>query len=145
SCRSRDRGTMPPGLPCKRREARANPGTGLSATAAIVFGIASGGGGSRCSLCRIHAHLHAAAILVLEFHHAIDECEDGVVSAEANIVAGMPLRATLPHEDVAGTNCLTTVLLDAAVLRIRIAAVARRTGALLMCHGCLRLSRERCR
>src|SRR5262245_5023869 len=83
---------------------------------------------------RVDADLVLRAVLVLEFHNAVDEGVDGVVRAKADVVAGMPLRAALADDDVAGDHALTAVLLDAAVLGIRIAAVARGADAFLMSH-----------
>src|SRR5215510_2508886 len=91
--------------------------------------------GSRLSRGRgIDADLVLRAVLVLELHDAVDEGVDGVVRAQTDVVAGMPLGSALADDDVAGDHALATVLLHAAVLRIRVAAVARGADALLMCH-----------
>src|SRR5690348_15210964 len=52
----------------------------------------------------------------------------------------MELGATLAHDDIAGFDGLPAVELDAQVFRIRIAAVARRTYALFVCHDGLLLA-----
>src|SRR5438094_939440 len=85
-------------------------------------------------LLGIHAHLIARAILVLELHHAVDQRVDGEVGTEAHVATGMPLRAALPDDDVAGNDFLAAKLLHATVLRIAVASVSRRADALFMCH-----------
>src|SRR4051812_26444617 len=82
----------------------------------------------------VDAHLVATLALVLELHDAVDEGVDRVVRTQANVVARVPLGAALTNDDVAGYDALTAVLLHAAVLRIRIAAVAGGADALFMCH-----------
>ena len=86
---------------------------------------------SRC----VHAHLVASAVLVLELHDAVDEGEDGEVAPDADVAAGMPLRAALAHDDAAGAHMLAAELLDAAVLRIAVTAVAGRPYAFLVSHN----------
>ena len=49
----------------------------------------------------------------------------------------MELRAALADDDRAGGDGLAAVRLDAAVLRIRVAAVLGRALSLLVCHGLL--------
>src|SRR6476661_11108390 len=93
--------------------------------------------GRRRSLGGIHADLLPRLALVLELHHAVDEGVDGVVRAEADVLARVPLRAALAHDDVAGDDLLTAELLDAAVLRVAVAPVAGRADALLVSHGIL--------
>src|ERR1051325_4851988 len=85
-------------------------------------------------LHRIDAHLVAAPALVLEAHHAVDQRVDGVVGAQPDVVAGVPLGPALTQDDVAGRDLLAAVLLDAAVLRIAVAAVARGADAFLVSH-----------
>src|SRR5689334_12789132 len=76
-------------------------------------------------LLRIHADFVAAAVLVLELHHAIDQRVDGKIGAETDVASRMPLRAALADDDVAGNDFLAAELLHAAVLRIAVATVAR--------------------
>src|SRR5690606_6048817 len=68
-----------------------------------------------------------------ELHPAVDQREQGVVLADADIGAGMELRAALAHDDRAGADGLSAVRLHAQHLRLRIAAVAGRAAALLLC------------
>src|SRR3546814_6242309 len=51
----------------------------------------------------------------------------------------MELGATLANDDVAGFDRLAAIHLHAEVLRVGVAAVARGTYALFMCHDCFSL------
>src|SRR6476646_8514211 len=51
----------------------------------------------------------------------------------------MELGAALAYDDVAGFDRLATIDLHAEVFRVGVAAVARGTYALFMCHGCCSL------
>src|SRR6266567_1738734 len=97
-----------------------------------------GSGGGRCLLLLryggIHADLVPGAALVLELHDAVDERVNGVVRAQPDVAAGVPPRAALTDDDVAGHDLLAAVFLDAAVLRIAVAAVARGADAFLVSH-----------
>ena len=55
--------------------------------------------------CFSKLHVDATAILI-EVDVAINTCMDGVVLAHVNIVAWVPLGATLADDDVAGDNFL---------------------------------------
>src|SRR5690606_36910641 len=48
-----------------------------------------------------------------EGHRAVHECIDGVVLAQANAGAGMPLGAALADDDIASDDGFATELLDA--------------------------------
>src|SRR5690606_30701780 len=74
-----------------------------------------------------------------ELDLAVDEREQGVVAAEADAHARIELGAALADVEVAGFDRLATIDLHAEVLRVGVAAVARGTYALLMCHGCFSL------
>ena len=71
---------------------------------------------------------------MLEANDAVNERKQRVVGALPDVVAGMPLRAALANDDVAGLHGLAAVLLHAAILRIRIATVARGADAFLVSH-----------
>src|SRR2546421_573251 len=73
----------------------------------------------------IDADLEARPVLVLELHHAIDQRIYGEIRAEPDISAGVPFGTALAHDDIAGDDFLAPELLDAAVLRIAVATVAR--------------------
>src|SRR6185312_6397826 len=83
----------------------------------------------------IDRDLEPRLALVLELHDAVNEGEDRVVGAEADVVARVPACAALAHDDVPRAHALAAELLDAAVLRVRVAPVARRAYAFLMSHG----------
>jgi hypothetical protein len=71
-----------------------------------------------------------------KLHLAVDEREQGVVATEADAGARMELGAALADDDVAGFDGLAAEDLDAEVLRVGIAAVARGAYALFVCHDC---------
>ena len=54
--------------------------------------------------------MHKAAIALVaagalrEFHGALAQCEQGVVFATADVLAGMEVGATLANDDVAGDD-----------------------------------------
>ena len=82
------------------------------------------GNGDLFVILRIHADLVGLRALVLELHHAIDEGEDGVIAAEADVIARVILGAVLADDDVAGDYLLAAVLLDAEEFRVAVAPVA---------------------
>jgi len=53
---------------------------------------------------------------VFELDFAVGERKQCVIDTDADIVAGVPLRAALTDEDVAATNGFTTELLHAKAL-----------------------------
>ena len=71
----------------------------------------------------------------LKQHVAVNEREDRVVAAEADIHARLVLRATLANDDVAGDDDLAAVLLHAETPARGITPVARRAACFLVCHG----------
>src|SRR5690554_1010753 len=87
-------------------------------------------------------HVHGAALLRAlgrELDLAVDQREQRVVAAEADARTRVELGAALADDDVAGVDRLPTIDLHAEVFRVGIAAVARGTYALFMCHGCVSL------
>src|SRR5690606_28417880 len=76
-----------------------------------------------------------------ELHPAVHQGEQGVVLAEPDVHARMEPRATLAHDDRSCGHHLAAERLDAQHLRIRIATVAGRAAALLLCHCLLLLIR----
>src|SRR5690242_4546687 len=86
----------------------------------------------------------AAELALVESHAALDEREEGVILADADIGAGVEFGAALTHEDVARNGDFATELLHAKTTTGRITTVARRTACLLMCH-CLNSSGLRLR
>src|SRR4051812_32571152 len=69
----------------------------------------------------LYGDMHAAFGLAGEFHLAVDQGEDRVVAAKADIGAGIPLGAALAHQDVASNHRLTAELLDAEAAAFGIA------------------------
>src|SRR5215472_11180784 len=65
---------------------------------------------------------------------AVDEREQRVVTAGADVLAGVELGAALANDDRAGRHRLAAEHLDAEHLRLRVAAVARRAAAFFLCH-----------
>ena len=57
----------------------------------------------------VRCDVHATAVAV-EVDVAINECKKGVVLAHANVLAGMPLGATLTNDDVSGDDGFATEL-----------------------------------
>src|SRR5205823_1835549 len=76
-----------------------------------------------------------AAAARAELHHAVGLGEQRVVAAEADVEARVPLRAALADDDRPRGDGLTAVALDPESLRLGVATVARRRGALLLRHG----------
>src|SRR5206468_2372794 len=90
----------------------------------------------RCFYDRVDRHVGSAVGFVLERHRAFDERKEGMVLADADIDARVPLGAALTDQDVAGEHLLAAELLDAEASSCGIAAFARGTASLLMCHCC---------
>ena len=63
--------------------------------------------------------------LVFKLHDAVDQCEQRIILAAADIVAWFPLGTTLARDDVAAENSLTAKLLQTEPLRLRVATVTR--------------------
>src|SRR6266481_2439186 len=82
---------------------------------------------------RLDPHAHLLARLV-EDDRAVDQREEGVVLAHADILAAMELGAALADDDVAGPHVLAAELLDAEAAPFRITAVARAAACLLVSH-----------
>ena len=83
-------------------------------------------------LNRDNAYFLAVAAHALEFYLAIFESEQGIVAADAAVGAGMNVGAALTVQDVARQDELAVRTLRAEALRLAVAAVVGRTGALLM-------------
>ena len=75
-----------------------------------------------------------APTLRAELHGTGDEREMGVVAATADADAGVEVRATLADDDLASVDNLAAETLDAKVLGVRVAPVARRRCTLFVCH-----------
>ena len=78
-----------------------------------------------CSLRhRANRYEDAAFGFGAELDLAVDEREQRVVLAQADIGAGVPLGAALARDDVAGEHVLAAENLQAEALTMRVAAVA---------------------
>src|SRR5512147_1826631 len=86
-------------------------------------------------LRRLDAHgvLLLGAVLG-ELHLAGHHREEGVVLADADVLARVELRAALADDDGARVHELAAVGLDAQALALGIAAVAGRAACFLVCH-----------
>src|ERR1700678_4477145 len=86
----------------------------------------------------IDVYTAAAAV---EFHVAIDEGENGVVAAEADVAAGEEFGAALADDDIAGNDGLAAEFLYAEPLADAIAAVLDAALTFFMSHMLGRLLR----
>ncbi len=93
----------------------------------VLFSYASG----RCHNVDVFSLFWA---LNAKFHDAIRLREEGVVLATAYVGTRVELGATLPDDDVASNNLLTTVYLHAKAFGFGIASVTCATTSFFMCH-----------
>ena len=104
----------------------------------LPFEIRSDGNGySAASLAERrgqHVHLDLAAVALAERDDAVGGGEQGVVAADADILAGVHLGAALADQDVARQDLLAAEALHAQPLAAGIAAVARGAACFLVCH-----------
>jgi hypothetical protein len=78
-------------------------------------------------------NIDSAAVLI-EQHSAIDQRKQGEILPLTDVPSSPEAIADLADQDVARPDGFATELFDAALLRIRIAAVPRRTLAFFMSH-----------
>ena len=64
---------------------------------------------------------------------AVYQCEQGVVAANPDVLAGMDMRASLANQDVASQNKLPICTLYAQTLGLGVTAVSRGAAALFVC------------
>src|SRR5690349_21296056 len=83
---------------------------------------------------RVHCDAHLRLAMALEAHNAVDLREQGPVSTDADIVAGVELGADLAHEDRTGLHVLAREALHAAHLRVGVATVASRALSFFVSH-----------
>src|SRR3954447_18290042 len=79
-------------------------------------------------------HVLTAELAISERDLAVGERKQGMILAQADVVARVPLGAALAHDDVAGAHGLAAELLYAEALAFAVAAVAGRAACFLMCH-----------
>src|ERR1700761_8842138 len=83
---------------------------------------------------RKHVHLDLAAAARTERHDTVGGGEEGVVAADADVLARIHLGAALADQDVARDDLLAAEALHAEAPSVGIAAVTRRAACFLMCH-----------
>jgi hypothetical protein len=75
-----------------------------------------------------------AAIGFVVLDHAFDQSEEGVVAADANILAGAIRGAALADENIAGENFFAAVTFDTETLAYAVASVVCAAFTFFMCH-----------
>src|SRR5690349_21472247 len=86
---------------------------------------------------RYNGHVGAAFSFRCELNLSIDECEQRVILAGADIVTGVPFGAALARKDIAGEHDRAAGRLQAEPPARRVTAVSRRSACFLMRHGVL--------
>ena len=76
----------------------------------------------------------AGVAVAFHGHHAVDQGEQSIVAAGADIRAGLEAGAPLPDDDGAGGYGVTGELLEAQPLRVAVPPVAGAADAFLMSH-----------
>src|SRR5262245_18852272 len=84
---------------------------------------------------RIYGYVGAALCFRFELDASINECEQRVILADSDVVAGMPLGPALAHKDIAGEAELPAVQFHAEAAARRAAAVALCSSCSLVSHG----------
>ena len=87
----------------------------------------------------VNRDLLAVLAHALEFHGAVHQSIESVVSADAHVGAGMDLRSALSDKDVAGQDELAVGPLGSQTLGLAVAAVPGAAHAFFMCHTALHL------
>jgi hypothetical protein len=70
----------------------------------------------------------------LKLYGAVYQRKEGVVFANPDVGARVMGGASLPHDDVAGDNRLSTENFNAQSFAMRLAAVVRTTCSFFVCH-----------
>ena len=73
-------------------------------------------------------------MLDFKANHAVDFSKKRIILPDANVKAGMEMRAALPHKDVAGKHELTVRALGPKTLGLAVTAVAGAAYALFVCE-----------
>jgi hypothetical protein len=89
---------------------------------------------TRAELVRFGSNNVDPPTFLIELHNTVNQCEQGVISALANIATGMPLGSALSGENVTGNYLLAAKLFDSTSLAVRVTTVATGTLTFLMCH-----------
>src|SRR5262249_2062412 len=83
---------------------------------------------------RLNRYENAAFRFGTELNVTVDEGEQRVVLAKADVLARMPLGAALARQNVAGQHLLAAENLQPEALTVRVAAVARGAACFLVSH-----------
>jgi hypothetical protein len=75
-----------------------------------------------------------ATLRLVESDTPFNQREDRVIPTKADILAGAPLRAALPNDDVSRNNVLASEFLHAKTLAVTVAPVLDGSLAFLVCH-----------
>jgi hypothetical protein len=75
----------------------------------------------------------ATKLAVAERDLPVGKCKKRVILAQADVVARVPLRTALTHDDVTGARRLAAEQLYTESLALAVASVAGRTACFLMC------------
>src|ERR1041385_157624 len=73
----------------------------------------------------INADELPGSTFVFKLDDAVDQSEQRIVLAAADVVAGLPLRTALPRDDVAAEHFLAAKFLQTQALRLRVATITR--------------------
>ena len=102
---------------------------GLAVAAGKIDGDFAGGGVTGANGGEFGHHIvgifDAAFGFGVVLNATVDECEEGVILADADVMAGMPFGPALACENVAGSDALAAEQLDAKPPARRVAAVPR--------------------
>jgi hypothetical protein len=71
---------------------------------------------------------------VPELNVPVDQREQCVIAANANVIAGANLRTALAHDNAASRDKLPIIAFHAKHLRVAVSTVARATHTFFMCH-----------
>lgn len=94
----------------------------------------SGGSDSVVFLGGVHADGLATTIFDFESHDAIDQCEERVIAAHADVDSGMELGSELADKDISGNHSLAARFFKATPLASAIATVSGTTTTFFCSH-----------
>lgn len=83
---------------------------------------------------RIYADFAHNIFVAFELHDSVNQSEERIVTASADVLAGMQFRTALAHQNAACLHGLSTELLDAKSLRVTVSSVTRATYTFFMCQ-----------
>src|SRR5579863_2055400 len=72
--------------------------------------------------------------MVSEFNIPVDQGEEGMIAAHANVIAGFDFGAALAHNDAACCHQLPIEAFHSEHLRLAVASIARAAYTFFMCH-----------